>query len=195
MNDLPSHRLKRAKRRLRREVLARRDVLTASDRLERSRSIASRLTALPETTSAAVVMVFWSFGSEVETSELIDGFLGDGKVVALPRTEGGEVVAVAYARGDEMRETAFGAMEPRFGTVLGPGDLDLVVVPGVAFDRSCRRLGYGAGFYDRLLGRTREDARAIAIAFALQVVDEVPAGRTDRTIDGIVTEDEVIRCR
>lgn len=195
MNDLPSHRLKRAKRRLRREVLARRDVLTASDRFERSRSIASRLTALPETTSAAVVMVFWSFGSEVETSELIDGFLGDGKVVALPSTEGGEVVAVAYARGDEMRETAFGAMEPRFGTVLGPGDLDLVVMPGVAFDRSCRRLGYGAGFYDRLLGRTREDARAIAIAFALQVVGEVPAGRTDRTIDGIVTEDEVIRCR
>lgn len=195
MTDLGSHRLKLAKRRLRREVLARRDLLAASDRAERSRSIASRLTALSEAASAAFVMVFWSFGSEVETSPLIDGFLGAGKVVALPRIEGGEVVAVAYARGDEMRETAFGAMEPRFGRVLDVRELDLIVVPGVAFDRSCRRLGYGAGFYDRLLGRTREDARAIAVAFALQVVGEVPAGRTDRTIDGIVTEDEVIRCR
>jgi 5-formyltetrahydrofolate cyclo-ligase len=69
------------------------------------------------------------------------------------------------------------------------------VVPGVAFDRSCRRVGYGGGFYDRLLARTDEGAAAVAIAFSMQVVDEVPTGPLDRLVDAIVTEDGVIRCR
>lgn len=70
-----------------------------------------------------------------------------------------------------------------------------MIVPGVAFDRRCTRVGYGGGFYDRLLGRTREDAPAVAIAFALQVVPEVPSGPIDRRVDALVTELEVIRCR
>lgn len=195
MKELPSHRLRQAKRRLRRRVLERRDDLIPSERVERSRSIAARLTTLPETVDARAVMAFWSFGSEVDTAPLIEGFLADGKTVALPRIEEGEVVPVEYTPGGEMSRTAFGSMEPRSGRVLDPRQLDLVVVPGVAFDRSCRRLGYGGGFYDRLLGRTRGDAPAVSIAFALQLVGEVPAGRIDRTVDAIVTEDEVIRCR
>lgn len=94
-----------------------------------------------------------------------------------------------------MTETSFGAREPRDGRVLEVGELDLIVVPGVAFDRSCRRVGYGGGFYDRLLASTREGTAAVAIAFGLQVVDEVPSGPLDRTVDAIVTEDDVIRCR
>jgi 5-formyltetrahydrofolate cyclo-ligase len=72
--------------------------------------------------------------------------------------------------------------------------LDLVVVPGVAFDRRGARVGYGGGFYDRLLPRLRAGVPPIAIAFALQIVPEVPEGGMDRRVDAIVTEDEVIRC-
>jgi 5-formyltetrahydrofolate cyclo-ligase len=94
-----------------------------------------------------------------------------------------------------MSETSFGAMEPAEGRTLDVAEIDLVVVPGVAFDRSCGRVGYGRGYYDRFLGKRRLGVAAIAIAFALQIVDRVPSGAIDRRIDGVVTELEVIRCR
>ncbi len=94
-----------------------------------------------------------------------------------------------------MTETSFGSREPTDGRVLEARELDLIVVPGVAFDRSCHRVGYGAGFYDRLLASTRDGTAAVAIAFGMQVVEEVPTGPLDRPVDAIVTEDDVIRCR
>lgn len=194
MTPVPSHRLKQEKRVLRRVVLDERDALPAADRAARSVAISDRLLALDETAQATTVLVFWSFGSEVETAHLIDHLRALGKTVALPRIEAGDLAPVGYVPGAPMAETTFGAMEPSSGPVLDPGELDLVIVPGVAFDRRCTRVGYGRGFYDRLLGRTREDAAAVAIAFALQVVPEVPSGPVDRRVDALVTEREVIRC-
>jgi 5-formyltetrahydrofolate cyclo-ligase len=140
-------------------------------------------------------MGFWSFGSEVNTAPLIAGLRSRGITVALPRIERSEVVPVVAKLGAAMTETSFGAMEPAEGRVLEVAELDLVVVPGVAFDRSCDRVGYGGGYYDRLLGMRRDGAAAIAIAFSIQIVDLVPTGAIDRRIDGVVTETEVIRCR
>lgn len=188
-------RLKRAKRALRRDVIARRDALPEPERGAASRSIADRVAGLPEARDAAAVMAFWSFGSEVDTAPLIEQFVAEGKTVALPRIEGSEVISVAFVPGAATTGTSFGAMEPAEGRVLDPAELDLVVVPGVAFDRSGNRVGYGAGYYDRFLPRTRAGVPAVAIAFAMQVVPEVPAGRTDRRVDAIVTEAEIIRCR
>jgi 5-formyltetrahydrofolate cyclo-ligase len=141
------------------------------------------------------VMGFWSFGSEVDTAPLIAGLRSRGTIVALPRIEGSEVVPVVATPGAAMTETSFGAIEPAEGRVLDIAELDLVVVPGVAFDRSCDRVGYGGGYYDRLLGMRRDGVAAIAIAFSIQIVDLVPTGAIDRRIDGVVTELEVIRCR
>ena len=188
-------RLKRAKRALRRAVLARRDALPERDRAAASMTIADRVAGLGEAQDAGSAMVFWSFGSEVDTVPLIDRWLDGGKVVALPRIEGSDVVPVSYIRGAPTSETSFGAMEPIGGRLLDPAELDLVIVPGVAFDRSGNRVGYGAGYYDRFLRRTRPGVPAVAVAFAVQVVPEVPAGGTDRRVDAIVTETEVIRCR
>jgi 5-formyltetrahydrofolate cyclo-ligase len=140
-------------------------------------------------------MGFWSFGSEVDTAPLIEGLRSRGITVALPRIEGSEAVPVVATPGAAMTESSFGTMEPAEGRVLDVAELDLVVVPGVAFDRSCDRVGYGGGYYDRLLGRRRAGAVAIAVAFALQIVERVPSGAIDRRIDGVVTELEVIRCR
>jgi 5-formyltetrahydrofolate cyclo-ligase len=190
-----SDRLKRDKRALRREVISRRDALPEPTRAAASLAIAERVVALPEAGEAVSVMLFWSFGSEVDTAPLIERWTAQGTTVALPRIEGSDVVPVAFVPGAAMREASFGAMEPAEGRVLDPSELDLVVVPGVAFDRTGNRVGYGAGYYDRFLRRTREGVPAVAIAFALQVVPEVPAGRTDRRVDAIVTEAEVIRCR
>ncbi len=188
-----SGRLKRDKRAARRTVLAVRDGLSEQERVARSAAITDRLLALPEVAGARTVMAFWSFGSEVDTMGLIDRLFADERTVALPRIEAGDVVPVAYRRGDAVTATTFGAMEPASGAVLGPEELDLVVVPGVVFDRAGNRVGYGAGYYDRLLARVRPGAHAVAIAFGLQVLERVPSGGTDRRVHVIVTEDEVIR--
>lgn len=190
-----SDRLKRAKRALRREVIGRREELPQGQRAAASLAIAERVMALPEARDASAAMMFWSFGSEVDTEPLIRGWVAEGKTVALPRIEGSDVVPVAFAPGDPTSKTSFGAMEPAEGRVLDPSELDLVIVPGVAFDRAGNRVGYGAGYYDRFLRRTRIGVPAVAIAFALQVVPEVPTGRADRRVDAIVTEAEVVRCR
>ena len=195
MSDLPAHRLKQAKRALRREVLAERDALASDDRTARSEAIAERFLELTEVADAETALAFWSFGSEVETAPLIARLRSRGTTVALPRIEGNDVVPVVATPGARMSATSFGAMEPAEGRVLDVAELDLVVVPGVAFDRSCGRVGYGGGYYDRLLGERRAGAAAIAIAFGLQVVDRVPSGAIDRRLDGVVTETEVIRCR
>ncbi len=195
MSDLPAHRLKQAKRALRREVLAERDALASDDRTARSEAIAERFLELTEVADAETALAFWSFGSEVETAPLIARLRSRGTTVALPRIEGNDVVPVVATPGARMSATSFGAMEPAEGRVLDVAELDLVVVPGVAFDRSCGRVGYGGGYYDRLLGERRAGAAAIAIAFGLQVVDRVPSGAVDRRLDGVVTETEVIRCR
>lgn len=193
MSELPSHRLKQRKRALRRDVAERRERLSADERTTKSEAIASRVLSLSEVRAARTVLAFWSFGSEVETSALIERLHRAGKRVLLPRVEGGDVVVVAYAPGDPVAAASFGAMEPSAVEVEEPGSVDLVIAPGVAFDRRGARVGYGGGFYDRFLSRTRPGVPVVAIAFALQVVDEVPEGRGDRRVDAIVTEDEVIR--
>ena len=195
MIELPSHRLKQAKRALRRELLALRDALPPDERRAKSEAVAARFLALPELADARTVMAFWSFGSEVDTAPLLEGLLGAGRTTAMPMVEGVDVVPVECRRGDEMRQTSFGAFEPVAGRVLDVTELDLVVVPGVAFDGGGRRVGYGGGFYDRLLPRLRPGVPAVAVAFSLQLVPEVPAGGMDRRVDSVVTESEVIRCR
>jgi len=189
-----SDHLKRAKRALRREVVARRDAVSERRRAAASIEIAERVAQMQEAANAGSAMVFWSFGSEVDTAPLIERLVADGKTVTLPRIEGSDIVPVTFVPGEPVTRTSFGAMEPADGRVLDPSEVDLVIVPGVAFDRSGHRVGYGAGYYDRFLPRTADGTPAVAIAFALQVVPEVPTGAMDRRVDAIVTEAEVIRC-
>ncbi len=188
--------LKRAKRDVRRAVLAARDALGEAERVARSTAIHRRFLALREVGDVGVVMGFWSFGSEVSTPPLLETLHARGVRVCLPRIDGGgDLEAVAYEPGDPMTETSFGAREPADGTILAPDVLDLVVTPGVAFDRSGHRIGYGGGFYDRFLRRTRRGVPRIAIAFDLQVLShELPVGSFDLGVDAIVTETEAIRC-
>jgi 5-formyltetrahydrofolate cyclo-ligase len=195
VSDLPAHRLQQAKRALRRAILAERDAVPQDDRSARSQAIVDRVLGLPETAGAQTVLAFWSFGSEVDTAPLIARLRSHGRTVALPRIEGNDVAPVVATPETPMTQASFGAMEPAEGRALDVAELDLVVVPGVAFDRLCGRVGYGGGYYDRLLGKRRDGVAAIAIAFALQIVDRVPSGAVDRPVDGVVTEFEVIRCR
>jgi 5-formyltetrahydrofolate cyclo-ligase len=145
--------------------------------------------------SADVVLVFWSFGSEVDTGPLLRALHGRGRTVGLPRIVDGELEPRTYAPGDPLEGTSFGALEPADGRVVDPSEIDVVVVPAVAFDRSGRRVGYGGGYYDRFLLRTRPDALRLGVAFDVQLVEgDLPGGSFDLRVDAIVTESEVLRC-
>jgi 5-formyltetrahydrofolate cyclo-ligase len=186
--------LKKAKREVRRAVLAARDALPAADRARRDRAIAERFLSLPEVRDARTVMAFWSFGSEVSTGPLLAALDAAGGRTALPRIVEGELEVRAFAPGDAVTPTSFGAMEPVDGEVLRPADVDVVCVPAVAFDRTGRRLGYGGGFYDRFLKRA-EGAARVGVAYDVQVVaEDLPSGRFDLRVDAIATETETIRC-
>ena len=154
-----------------------------------SDEVARKVLALPAVVDARTVMAFSSFGSEVDTGPIIERLERDGRRVALPRMEGRIIVAVAYRSGDPVKPSSYGALEPAGGEKVAPQEIDVVIVPGLAFDRSGHRVGYGRGFYDRFLGALRPDALTVGICFSVQLVDEVPHGRGDRPVDVVVTED------
>jgi 5-formyltetrahydrofolate cyclo-ligase len=190
-----SEQLKSAKGSLRREVRALRDALAPEQRERAAAVIHDRaLAEIARVGPPATVMAFWSFGSEVPTGPLIERLSLRGDRVALPRIVDGDLEARLYRPGDPVTETPFGAREPEAGSVLDPGDIDVVLTPGLAFDRLGYRVGYGKGYYDRFLGRTGPRATRMALCFALQVVEAVPAASFDLPVDVIVTEEERIDC-
>jgi 5-formyltetrahydrofolate cyclo-ligase len=183
--------LKRAKRRVRNSVRGERDAVPTDVREEKAERLVERFLALPEVRRARTIMLFSSFGSEVPTGSLIERLHARGVMVALPRIEGEALLPVPYAPGDPTTRTAFGP-EPMGGATLDPTSIDVVGVPGVAFDRSGRRIGYGGGYYDRFLRGL--PAFTVGLVFGFQVLDEdLPAGRFDLPVDAIVTEEETIR--
>jgi 5-formyltetrahydrofolate cyclo-ligase len=184
-----------AKAELRRRMRLARDAIPADDRVRMAEIVAERLLALPEATSARTVLLFYSFGSEVATRRMIDRIRSDGKRVLLPFLEGGVIEAAEVRPGDDLVATGYGPREPARRAPVEPADVDAVVAPGLAFDRAGRRLGYGGGYYDRYFDRLRPDAVRVGIAFSVQLVDEVPAGRRDRRVQIVVTEAGAIDCR
>ena len=186
--------LKRAKRDIRRPVLAARDAIGDAERVTRAPRSTIGSSTLPEVRDGGVVMGFWSFGSEVATPPLIEALMLGASGSACRGSRTGISWRVAYAPGDPLGETSFGAREPADGTIIAPEVLDGSSTPGVAFDRFGHRVGYGGGFYDRFLRRTRRGVPRIAIAFDLQVLPrELPVGSFDLGVDVIVTETETIR--
>ena len=181
------------KRALRRRILRERDGLSAERRAAWSKTIGERLMARPEVLRARTVHLFASFGSEVETLPIVERLLASGRRPVLPVVlrETWTMKHAAIAGLDDLAPGFKGILEPTDGcTCAGPGEVDLVIVPGVAFDRQGGRLGYGGGFYDRFLAEC--PAPRIALAFSMQIVEAVPCEECDLPIDVILTEQEEI---
>jgi 5-formyltetrahydrofolate cyclo-ligase len=156
---------------------------------------AEGLFALPGMASARTVLLFYSFGSEVATRGMADRLRIEGKRLLLPYVDGDAMEAAEVGPGDELIRAPYGAREPNRRVPVDPGEVDLVVTPGLAFDRRGHRLGYGGGFYDRYLARLRPETVRVGIGFAVQLVDRVPAGPDDQRVDLVVTEAGVVDCR
>ena len=190
------------KQALRRRVLARRGALTEAEHAEASRKIVQRVAGLGEFQEAETVLLFASFGDEVDTWGLMRQAAAAGKRVVLPRVKKRKPdmeLRVVTDFGEQLEPGAMGIMEPvEECPEVRRAELDLIVLPGVAFDLTGGRLGYGGGYYDRLMGGLAEDGcrpALVAIAFEVQIVDEVPMGEGDVRVPLIVTEEREIKAR
>lgn len=137
-------------------------------------------------------MVFASFGSEIPTEDLIAGLRARGHRVLLPIVEGEELEAVRFEPGDPMVQTTYGPREPAGRVPVDPDEIDVVIIPGLAFDRWGKRLGYGGAYYDRYLPRLATHAVKVGVGFHQQLVRSVPSDRHDVRLDVVVTDRDVI---
>jgi 5-formyltetrahydrofolate cyclo-ligase len=184
-----------AKRELRARIVAARDAMPAAARAAAACGISARIAALPGFRAARCVLLNVAFRSEWSTAALLDVALA-GKTVALPRVNAEQRVLELFVIRDLARDTApgyRGIVEPHASLPrIAAADVDWVLVPGVAFDLDGRRLGYGGGYYDRLLAALPARTVRVAGAYDLQVVREVPSARHDLVVDTLATESRLL---
>ena len=164
---------------------------------EQSQRIAQRVCAMEAFLRGSAVMAYADFRNEVITGPIILKALEMGKRVAAPLTvpEKCEIIpALIENYPGDLRPGAWGIPEPDPAQLrpLPPEQIDLVLVPGVAFDLTGNRLGYGGGYYDRFLSRLGNRAVFVALAFELQLVERIEPGRYDLPVHYIATEKRLI---
>ena len=162
-----------------------------------SSSIVDRFMQLPEYHAARTVMFYVDVRDEVRTRQALPSAINSGKRIVVPYCLDGELELFHLESMDELELGMYRILEPKaeLRTIaakhLRPEDLDLVMVPGVAFDRHGGRTGHGKGYYDKLLQHARSDAPLIALSFECQLFDEIPAEEHDIFMDKVVTEENV----
>jgi 5-formyltetrahydrofolate cyclo-ligase len=186
--------LRSRKAALRDSVLAERRALGADLVADLSAAIQARLLGLEEFHRASLVHCYaGAKANEVRTDRILAETLRTGRRLAVPRVEGDDLVHHEIRSVTELFPSRFGLLEPDPGAPrVEPEEIDLVVVPGLAFDLTGNRLGFGKGYYDRFLTRVR--AVKGALLYTLQIVDRVPADGRDVAVDLLVTERGVERC-
>ncbi len=193
MSEAPRQRKSDLRARMRPKLAA----MSASQRHEASAAACRRLMELEAFAHASMVMLYLPLAREVDLTPVAIRCFQTGKTVCVPRVdwEHKDMDAVGVTSFDDhvMEVDEHGLRTPRDGSPLVPTLIDLVVVPGLAFDTECRRLGRGGGFYDRFLGRLRPETITIGLAYDVQIVDAVPAGERDLSVDLVVTDRRVAR--
>lgn len=179
---------------------ARKNRVAQKNKDEISRAICGTFMALPAYRAAKTVMWYVDAGSEVRTRHTLPEALTHGKRVVVPWcvVETNQLELFLLEDMSELVEGAYKILEPKDelrklpAKVVQPEELDLVMVPGTAFDPRGGRMGQGKGYYDRLLSRVRPDAPLVALAFDCQIFDEIPVAAHDVFMDQVLTETRAI---
>jgi 5-formyltetrahydrofolate cyclo-ligase len=188
--------LQEQKRIIREQAHANRNAQQEKDAL--SQRICALFAGLPEYASARTVLFYVDVRSEVRTRHYLPTALTHGKKVVVPWcNDRGELELFHLEHIDELATGMYRILEPRpalrslAAKQVDPRELDLVMVPGVAFDRTGARMGHGKGYYDKLLQHARRDAPLVALAFECQLFPEIPTAPHDIFMDKIITETAV----
>lgn len=145
--------------------------------------------------NAKTIMLYMPLGNETDTTDIIKRAFADGKRVAFPVTdeESGEITPCYATAKTTFSKGAFSVNEPCGNDVADAEDIEVVLVPGIAFDKNGSRVGFGKGCYDRLLCRTK--AVKIGFCYENQLCENIPADEHDIKMDYIITEKKLIRCK
>jgi 5-formyltetrahydrofolate cyclo-ligase len=181
--------LKTEKSLVRKDIREQLEALPMEQWQQWSDQLTCRLIEMPEYQNASVVMVFLSFGLEYDTEPLIRNAFENGKTVCAPKVDwdARRMEPVRINHPEDIFKDERGLPEPAGSDVVEANQIDLILVPGIAFDHYGRRLGRGGGFYDRFLSRA--DLRAIRLAptFDFQVLPELPCDTHDQGVDIVLT--------
>ncbi|MCG3177236.1 MAG: hypothetical protein MOGMAGMI_02204 [Candidatus Omnitrophica bacterium] len=167
------------------------------ERRKRSLLIEERFLQMDAYRKARLVLYYVSMPQEVDTFRLMESALAQGKRVAVPAcdTAGTDLGVYELSSLGQLRPGTLGILEPEVSTceAVVLAEIDLVVVPGLAYDLRKNRLGRGKGYYDRFLSRLPESVPKVALAFDFQIVDEVPVEDHDVPLDVVLTDRRKIR--
>lgn len=206
-----------AKKRIRREVLSVRNMISPKLRQEKSSKILQTIYEMEVYRIAGVILSYVDYQSEVITTPLIEKALADGKKVFCPKVSGDDMDFYRIVGMDELEDGYKGIKEPVgdhdfLEFLFERDDLSdnsdarnainniysktLVIIPGSAFDKGCHRMGYGKGFYDKYMTRLSEkgiNVFALGLGYECQLIDKVPCEAHDIVLDMLVTEENIYR--
>lgn len=159
-----------------------------------SRQITDRVRSLPEYKSARTVMYYVDVRDEARTRQALPEAIQSEQRIVIPYCVAGELELFLLQSMEELEEGAYRILEPKAELRNAPEkqvsveELDLILVPGVAFDREGGRTGHGKGYYDKLLEHARLETPLVALAFDCQIFDSIPMQSHDIYMDKVVTE-------
>jgi 5-formyltetrahydrofolate cyclo-ligase len=184
------------KRSLRHQLLARRKALSVAEVEAMSEVIQKTFMASREFAEAKIIALYAAAHNEVDTAAVLKQSLADGKSVLLPTVCGDGLDFRQISGLASLHGGAFGILEPDSScTVRIPQEADVIVVPGVAFDLMGRRVGYGKGYYDRVLHTLEGFGKLVGFCYEMQLVTDISAEPHDVKMDMIITEKQVVRPR
>ncbi len=176
---------------IRKHVKALKKELSTDTKTQSAKLVFEKLNALDSWKLAKNVLLYNSLPDELDTHSLIENAIINGKKnIYLPRVNGDDLDIVRVENLGELTSGAFNIYEPNGNNIITPDMLDLIIIPGVAFDRFGNRLGRGKGFYDRLLACT--NAKKIGICYDCQLLEGIPTEAHDKKMDAIITPSEIL---
>ena len=183
---------------IRRRTLAARKLQPPEERESKSREICRQIAQIEEYQNAQTILFYMPIRGEANITPLLQARLREGRKCLLPKCGDERLLELFYINDLDLDLTIgkFNILEPCGRAIPCTAEgISVIIVPGVAFDAYGRRIGYGKGYYDRLLSSLRGKTALIAPAFELQLVDSIPADACDMPVDYIVTERRFIDCR
>lgn len=185
------------KKALREEIMRKRSQLTNEEIIEKSTEVKNKLLQLEEFKNANFIFSFISFKDEIHTHDIIKETLNMGKRVGVPITLDKPRQLLVSEIKDFEKELEIGyynilAPKKEYERLVSPDLVDLVLVPGLAFDKSGYRTGYGGGYYDRFFANANKNMIKIGLCFDLQIISQVPRDIYDIPVDYIITESRII---
>ena len=186
------NKLTQNKQALREQLKDTRSLIPEATAEEFSDRICQNVLSLPEVDTANIVFIFLSYGHEVATNALIETFLAENKTLAVPKIlSKNRMIAAKFSSWDDVAPAELGILAPVSSEPL-IAEFDICITPGLGFTEQGKRIGYGAGYYDRWFAENPVKHK-IALAFESQLLDDIPTDEYDQTVDTIVTEQRVIR--